>query len=117
MNIREVFRKIGMRYTKIYYHNEFQYLVLYLICRSLWIPSIYYFIFTCPTSNTVINILYPAHCLQSLYYCWQMLSLLTQRWTEMNKIIRLGFKMEWFNGLDEKQLEKLGIKHYSNFKA
>lgn len=117
MNMREVFRKIGLRYTKLYFHNEFQYLVIYLIARMFWIPSIYYFMFTCPSAGSVISVLYPIHCVQSFYYCLQMMKLLNQRWTEMNKIYKLGFKMEWFKSLDEKELEKLGIKHYSNFKA
>lgn len=63
MNLREVFRKIGMRYTKTYFHNEFQYLIIYLIARMLWIPSIYYFIITCPTTGLVVSIIYPIHCL------------------------------------------------------
>jgi len=46
-----------------------------------------------------------------------MMSLLKQRFGEMKKIEKLGFKMQWLKGLDESQLEKLGIKHYSNFKA
>lgn len=46
-----------------------------------------------------------------------MATLLKQRYDEMNKIGRLGMKMSWFNGLSETELEKVGIKHYSNFKA
>jgi hypothetical protein len=76
MNMREVFRKIGLRYTKLYFNNEFQYLVIYLIARMLWIPSIYYFIFTCPSCGLVPQVLYPIHCLQSFYYCVQMMKLL-----------------------------------------
>jgi hypothetical protein len=46
-----------------------------------------------------------------------MMTLLKQRFNEFRKIERLGFKMQWFKGLDETELEKLGIKHYSNFKT
>lgn len=61
MNVREILRKIGMRYTKSYFSVEFNYLIMYLFCRMLWIPSIYYFIFTCPESGIVISIMYPIH--------------------------------------------------------
>eukprot|EP00347_Sterkiella_histriomuscorum_P019634 403340875 len=117
MNLREIFRKIGMRYTKTYFHNEFQYLTIYLLARMFWIPSIFYFIFTCPDAGIVIKILYPIHCLQSFYYCMQMLTLLRQRYAELQKLNKLGMKMNWFVGLSETELEKVGIKHYSNFKA
>ena len=63
MNVREIFRKIGMRFTKTYFYNEFNYLGMYLVCRMLWIPSIYYFIFNCPSCGIVLSILYPIHCL------------------------------------------------------
>jgi hypothetical protein len=46
-----------------------------------------------------------------------MFSLLKQRLNEMKKIGKLGMKLEWINGLSESELEKHGIKHYSNFKA
>lgn len=69
MNLRELLRKIGLRYSKAYFFNEFNYMIVYLLARMFWIPSIYYFIFSCPESGIVISILYPVHCLQSLYYC------------------------------------------------
>lgn len=69
MNLRELLRKIGMRYTKAYFFNEFNYMGVYLIARAICIPSIYYFIFNCSESGIVLSILYPVHCLQSLYYC------------------------------------------------
>lgn len=46
-----------------------------------------------------------------------MMVLLKQRYNEMSKINKLGMKMSWFEGLSEAELEKVGIKHYSNFKA
>jgi len=46
-----------------------------------------------------------------------MIVLLQQRYAEMKKISKLGMTMSWFEGLSEAELEKVGIKHYSNFKA
>ncbi|CDW79738.1 transmembrane protein 56 [Stylonychia lemnae] len=117
MNTREIFRKIGMRYTKTYFHNEFQYLIIYLLARVFWIPSILYPIFTCDSSNWIIRTLYIFHVVQSWYYCSQMVTLLKQRINEVLKLNKLNMKMSWFEGLSETELEKVGIKHYSNFKA
>ena len=63
MNFRELLRKIGLRYSKSYFFNEFNYMGVYLLARMIWIPSIYYFIFNCSESGIVISILYPVHCL------------------------------------------------------
>ena len=51
MNTREILKRMGMRYTKAYYLNDFAYYFEYLACRTVWIPSIYYYIFNCPTTG------------------------------------------------------------------
>jgi len=61
MNMREVYRKIGMRYTKTYFVNEFQYLILYLLARVFNVPSILYIVLTCPTSNYVVRTVLIVH--------------------------------------------------------
>eukprot|EP00347_Sterkiella_histriomuscorum_P009719 403340143 len=117
MNLRELLRKVGMRYTKAYFHVEFNYMIMYIGARMFWIPSIYYFIFTCPESGIVISVMYPIHCVQSMYYCTCMMSLLRQRIGEINKLSKLGMKLQWFVGLSEAELEKVGIKHFNNFQG
>lgn len=69
MHGREIFKRMGMRYTKLYYLNDYLYYFEYLTCRTLWIPSIYYLIFNCPTSNPVSLVIYPMHVVMSWYYC------------------------------------------------
>lgn len=69
MHMREILKRMGMRYTKAYYVNDFIYYFEYLACRVFWIPAIYYFVFTCPTSNPVSMIIYPLHIIMSWYYC------------------------------------------------
>lgn len=76
MHGREIFKRMGMRYTIFYYMNDYAYYFEYLACRTLWIPSIYYFIFSCPTSNPVSMIIYPMHVVMSWYYCSNIPSLI-----------------------------------------
>ena len=86
MHGREILKRMGMRYTKLYYLNDYTYYLEYLGCRTLWIPSIYYLIFNCPTSNPVHLIIYPMHVVMSWYYCSHIPSLMIQRYKELKKI-------------------------------
>jgi hypothetical protein len=63
MHLREVFKRLGLRYTWLFYANEYFYCTVYMICRSFWIPSVYYYVYPCETSNPAIFIIYPLHCL------------------------------------------------------
>ena len=117
MNLREIFRKIGMRYTKAYFVNEYLYLVPYIIARGIWIPCIYYITTTCDVVGIVTQVLYPLHLAQNFFYVKQMFTLLNQRISEQTKIAKLGMKMSWTESLPEEELAKHGIKHFNNFKA
>lgn len=46
-----------------------------------------------------------------------MMTLLKSRIQEYIKINKLGMKMGWIDGLSETELEKVGIKHFQNFKG
>jgi hypothetical protein len=61
MNLREVIRKIGWRFTKTYYHIEFQYLALYIIARAIVTPIISLKLFTCPHYSTLLCVIFVAH--------------------------------------------------------
>ncbi len=62
MHIREVLKRLGWRFTWIYYANEYLYSYLYIFCRVFWIPPIFYWIYNCPTANPIVFLLYPVHC-------------------------------------------------------
>lgn len=86
MNGREILKRMGLRYTRAYYYNEFGYCIIYFLCRIFWIPSIYYLIYTCPTSNSVTLVFYLFHVVMSWYYCTHIPGLFKQRYNEMSKI-------------------------------
>lgn len=86
MNLREVFKRMGWRYTKTYYINEWQYFIFYVICRSIWIPLCYYPIYNCSTTNPVVMIIYPLHIVMNFYYVSNVIALAKSRMREVKKL-------------------------------
>lgn len=115
MHGREIIKRQGMRYTWIYYLNDYSYYFEYLFCRLFWIPSIYYFIFTCPTSNPVSLIIYPMHVVMSWYYCSHIPTLIVQRYKEIKKIQAAGIPLYWFEPADQDRLTKIGVKPFETY--
>eukprot|EP00347_Sterkiella_histriomuscorum_P012853 403366974 len=109
MHMREVFKRMGMRYTKWYYLNDFAYYIEYFICRGFWIPSVFYFIFSCPTSNPVSLIIYPLHVIMSWYFCSYIPPMITQRFKEYKKIRAAGIEIQWVEPVSEEVLKKIGV--------
>lgn len=109
MHLREVFKRIGWRYTWAYYWNEYQYCFLYIICRSIWIPACYYWMYICDTINPAVLIIYPMHCVMSWYYVSMLPKLIKMRTVELKKIKKAGLKLEWFNPLSEAKIIENGI--------
>ena len=83
MNMREVYKRVGWRYTKAYYFNEFQYFVIYFIVRTTWIPSTYYFMYNCETLNPVIAVIFPLHVAMNYYYSSHIPNLFKHRLREI----------------------------------
>lgn len=118
MNLREVYKRIGWRFTKAYYLNEFQYLVLYFTVRTTWIPGTYYFMFNCDTTNPVIAVIFPLHVAMNYYYSSHIPNLFKHRIREIKNIQEnSGSKLEWFSPLDQSVIDKLGIKSYETYKT
>ena len=86
MHLREVFKRIGLRYTWAFYWNEYQYCVMYILCRSLWIPACYYWIYPCKTINPAMFIIYPLHCVMSWYYVSMLPKLIKDRTRELKNM-------------------------------
>lgn len=42
MHLREVYRRMGWRYTWTYYFNEYQYSYMYMLARGVLIPACFY---------------------------------------------------------------------------
>ena len=52
MHGREIIKRMGLRYSKLYYLNDYMYYCEYLVCRIFWIPALYfYFIYPCSSIN------------------------------------------------------------------
>lgn len=115
MHMREILKRMGLRYTKLYYLNDFTYYFEYLGCRVIWIPSIFYFIFTCPTSNPVSLIIYPMHVVMSWYYCTNIPPMIMQRYKEYKKIQANGVKIDWVEPIEAETLKKIGISTYERY--
>ena len=109
MHLREVFKRIGWRYTWAYYWNEYQYCLMYIVCRSIWIPACYYWMYTCDTLNPAALIIYPLHCVMSWYYVSMLPKMIKMRTVELKKIKKAGLKLEWFNPLSEAKVRDNGI--------
>jgi len=85
MHGREIIRRMGMRYTKTYYLNDYCYYSEYFLCRFFWIPSIYFFsIYPCATMHPIQTyILYPIHLGMSFFYASHTPGLMRQRYQEI----------------------------------
>jgi len=101
MHLREVFKRIGWRYTWAFYWNEYQYCAMYILCRSLWIPACYFWMYPCSTLNPSVLIIYPLHCVMSWYYVSMLPKLIKDRTRELNNIKKAGLKLDWFTPIDE----------------
>lgn len=109
MHLREVFKRIGWRYTWAYYWNEYQYCLMYIVCRSIWIPACYYWMYTCDTINPAVLIIYPLHCVMSWYYVSMLPKMIKMRTVELGKIKKAGLKLEWFTPLSDAKIRDNGI--------
>ncbi|CDW75829.1 transmembrane protein 56 [Stylonychia lemnae] len=115
MHMREILKRMGMRYTKTYYLNDYAYYIEYIICRALWIPAVFYFFATCATTSPAHMIIYPLHVLMSWYYVSNIPPLMISRYKEMKKIEKAGMKLEWIKPLDSEELKKQGIVSTERF--
>lgn len=115
MHGREIIKRMGMRYTKTYYVNDYTYYIEYLLCRLFWIPSIYYFIYNCPTMNPVTLVIYPMHVVMSWYYCSHIPPLMIQRYKEINKIRAAKIPLYWVQPADQEKLTKIGVRNYETY--
>jgi hypothetical protein len=109
MHLREVYKRLGMRYTWAYYVNEYQYCFMYIICRSIWIPACYYWMYPCETLNPAVFIIYPLHCLMSWYYVSMLPPMIKARNSELKKLAAKKMKLYWFTPLSEEKVKEAGV--------
>lgn len=109
MHLREVYKRIGLRFSWAYYFNEYQYCFTYIVCRSIWIPICYYWMVTCETCNPAVLIIYPMHCVMSWYYVSMLPPLIKNRGKELQKIKDAKLTLQWFTALTPEEVKKTGV--------
>jgi TLC domain len=109
MHLREVYKRLGMRYTWAYYFNEYQYCFTYIVCRSIWIPAAYYWMYTCDTTNPAVLIIYPLHCVMSWYYVSLLPPMIKSRNKELAKLKAAKLQLDWFTPLPAEKVKEAGV--------
>lgn len=109
MHLREIYKRLGMRYTWAYYFNEYQYCFTYIVCRSIWIPICYYWMYTCETLNPAVLIIYPLHCVMSWYYVSMLPPMIKARNRELKKLKDNKLTLQWFTPIPDEQVKAAGV--------
>lgn len=109
MHLREIYKRIGWRYTWAYYLNEYQYCLGYIVCRSIWIPACYYWMFPCETTNPAVMIIYPLHCVMSWYYVSLLPPMIKSRNKELAKFKQAKISLPWFTPVPAEKVKEAGV--------
>lgn len=118
MHFREIFKMVGLRYTKTFYLNEKYYFYSYIFGRTVVYGYVYFNdFFTCSPIWTLFKIVYPLHMLQSLYYMRLKVKILGHRSRELKKIRDAKMTLTWTVPLDAAELEKIGVKSVELFQS
>lgn len=115
MHLREIYKRLGLRYSWAYYFNEYQYCFTYIVCRSIWIPAAYYWMITCDTTNPSVLIIYPLHCVMSWYYVSLLPPMIKARNKELAKFKTAKIALQWFTAVPIEKVKEAGAA--SNFEA
>jgi len=115
MHIRDIFRRIGWRYTMTFYANDYIYAFGYIVLRLTWLPAVYYWIWPCPTANPCLVIMYPIHVVQSWYYILKLPKMIKERNVERAMLTKAGLKIKWFDGIPLEKVKEIKLKNYEPF--
>jgi hypothetical protein len=116
MHLREILKRLGMRYTWSYYMNEYYYCAAYMLCRGLIIPCLFYLFWTCESTGPFFMILYPPHVLQSLYYVSKLPKMWRMRSSEIVKLKKAKHTLKWFEPISAEEAKSAGVGNYEAYK-
>jgi len=116
MNLREVYKRIGWRYTWAYYSNEYVYCFTYIVCRTIWIPAVYYWMYTCDTTNPAVLIIFPLHCVMSWYYVSLLPKMVKARNKELATFAKAKITVPWFTPVPADKVKEAGVTSYEAYK-
>jgi hypothetical protein len=116
MHLREILKRLGMRYTWSYYMNEYYYCAAYMLCRGLIIPCLFYLFWSCESSGPFFMVLYPPHVLQSLYYVFKLPKMWRMRSSEIVKLKKAKHTLKWFDPISAEEAKSAGAGNYEAYK-
>mmetsp|Transcript_1047 Transcript_1047/g.1920 ORF Transcript_1047/g.1920 Transcript_1047/m.1920 type:complete len:291 (-) Transcript_1047:44-916(-) len=111
MHVRVILKHYGLRYTKAYETMEICFILLYIYGRILLGPATVWNTTFCPQNHPLVKFCSLGLLAQSVFFVFQMVSILRKRFKEisMRKLNRV--KSRWFDPLNKEELEKIGVKN------
>lgn len=109
-NLREILKRVGLRYSKISYLNDYIFFVTYIPCRSIWIPAAAYFAYACDSMHPLVLLSYPLHIIRGLTWVYEMICLCGSRYRELQKFGANNVRLYWFASVDKKKIDELAIE-------
>jgi len=116
MHLREILKRLGMRYTLSYYFNEYFYSYMYMLCRGLIIPCIFYLYWNCESTGPIMLALYPPHILQNFYYVSLLPKMVKTRKGEEVKLQKAKLTLKWFEPISAEDAKEAGIRSFEAYK-
>lgn len=116
MHLREIYKRIGWRYTWSYYLNEYYYSGAYMLCRGLIIPCVFYFFWNCESTGPIFLGLYLPHVLQNWYYVSKLPKMWKTRDIERIKLKKAKLTLKWFEPISAAEAEKAGVGNFEAYK-
>uniref|UniRef100_A0A7S3CUH1 TLC domain-containing protein n=1 Tax=Strombidium rassoulzadegani TaxID=1082188 RepID=A0A7S3CUH1_9SPIT len=109
MHARVILKHYGLRYTKAYELMEICFILLYIFGRMIIGPFSVYNTCICKQNPLATKLASVALTLQSVFFIFQMLSILRKRFKEISMRKARRVKSRWFDPLTKEELLKVGI--------
>lgn len=95
MHFRLIIKSFGLRHTKMYEASEYTYIFLYIYYRLFKGIFVVYNTVTTPVGHPVVKAIAIGVAIQSYFYVYRMVNILTSRMKEMREREREGVKLNW----------------------
>ena len=97
MHFRLIIRTIGLRHTKAYETAEYTYILLYIYFRLFRGLFIVYYTVACPVNHFVVKMISVGVAIQSYFYVFRMVQILTNRFKEMQERAKSDVSLYWWS--------------------
>jgi hypothetical protein len=116
MHVRDVYRRMGWRYTWSYYCNEYIYSAIYMFARTILIPACYYYQAVCPSTNPIQKVLFILHIFINFYYVVKFPNLVAARNKERKQLRDKKLVLKWFEPISSEDAKGAGIRAFEIYK-